>query len=46
MRGWPETIRRVLEQYGNLKPIVVPGHGAPGGIETLQHTLELLEEAR
>jgi len=44
LESWPETIRRVLEQYGNQEPIVVPGHGPPGGIELLRHTLELLGE--
>lgn len=42
LESWPETIRRVLEQYGNQEPIVVPGHGPPGGMELLRHTLELL----
>lgn len=42
LESWPRTIRRVLERYGSNEPIVVPGHGAPGGVELLQHTLELL----
>ncbi len=42
LEGWPDTIRRVLEQYGSQGPIVVPGHGRAGGTEALSHTLELL----
>ena len=42
LESWPVTLRRVLEQYGSREPIVVPGHGPPGGIELLEHTLELL----
>jgi metallo-beta-lactamase class B len=44
LENWPVTIRRVLDQYGSQEPMVVPGHGAPGGIELLEHTLELLGE--
>jgi metallo-beta-lactamase class B len=44
LESWPQTIRRVLERYGSNEPIVVPGHGAPGGVELLQHTLKLLAE--
>jgi len=42
LERWPVTLRRVLQQYGSREPIVVPGHGPPGGIELLEHTLELL----
>jgi len=41
---WPESIRRVLERYPRAA-VVVPGHGDPGGVELLRHTLELLGSA-
>lgn len=36
---WPETIERVKAIEARL---VVPGHGAPGGPELLDHTLAAL----
>ena len=44
LEGWPRTIERLLEQYGSQDPLVVPGHGAPGGNELLRHTLDLLNK--
>jgi metallo-beta-lactamase class B VIM len=41
--AWPEAIRRVQRQYGNPGIVVVPGHGAIGGPELLQHTLTLCD---
>lgn len=40
--SWQEAIRLTLSRYPKAK-IVVPGHGEPGGIELLQHTLRLFE---
>jgi glyoxylase-like metal-dependent hydrolase (beta-lactamase superfamily II) len=37
---WPETLRRAQERYGAAR-IVVPGHGDPGDVGLLAHTLSL-----
>lgn len=42
LQAWPETIAKVLAEYGDAAWIV-PGHGAPGGAGTLQRTLDLIE---
>lgn len=39
--AWPEAIRRVQARYAEAD-LVVPGHGRPGGIGLLAHTLNLL----
>ncbi|MEW6297471.1 MAG: subclass B1 metallo-beta-lactamase [Thermodesulfobacteriota bacterium] len=44
LKRWPETIKRVYQEFREAR-IVVPGHGDPGGIEALTHTLELLGKA-
>jgi Zn-dependent hydrolases, including glyoxylases len=38
--AYPTTIERVIRKFPNAK-IVVPGHGAWGGVELLKHTYEL-----
>jgi metallo-beta-lactamase class B len=40
LKAYPETIKRVLNKYHDAK-YVVPGHGAFGGVELLQHSLDL-----
>jgi len=40
LKAYPETIKKVLNKYRDAK-IVIPGHGMFGGIELLQHTLDL-----
>ncbi len=42
LEQWPKTIQALLEEYGGAR-VIVPGHGSPGGVELLHHTLELLE---
>jgi len=37
---YPKTIKKVKERFPNIT-VVVPGHGAPGGVELLQHTYEI-----
>lgn len=37
---WPRAIQRVLERYPDVQT-VVPGHGEPGGVELLTHTIGL-----
>jgi metallo-beta-lactamase class B len=43
LEEWPHTLIRLLHEYPNCR-IVIPGHGQPGGIELIQHTLELLDQ--
>lgn len=38
--GWAAAAQKVLERFGGARS-VVPGHGAPGGIELVRHTREL-----
>lgn len=38
--NYPITLRKVKERYPDAK-IVVPGHGQPGGIGLIDHTIEL-----
>ena len=45
LEAWPETIANVRTEYGDAVWIV-PGHGSPGGADTLRRTLELIEEYR
>jgi metallo-beta-lactamase class B len=40
IKAYPITIKRVMNKFPNAK-IVVPGHGAWGGVELLKHTYEL-----
>lgn len=41
--AYPVTIRKVMEKFGDAR-IVVPGHGAAGGKELLEHTLRLTQK--
>jgi len=40
LKNYPATLKRVREKYSNAK-IVIPGHGRPGGLELIDHTIEL-----
>lgn len=40
---WSQTIQQVQKQYPNAQ-VVVPGHGAPGGVELLEHTKKILNQ--
>jgi len=40
--AWPESVRNVKAKYPDVK-MVVPGHGAWGGIELLDYTINLFE---
>lgn len=44
VNAYPITIKRVMDKFPNAK-IVVPGHGAWGGVELLKHTYELAVSA-
>ncbi|NMO14553.1 subclass B1 metallo-beta-lactamase [Pyxidicoccus fallax] len=39
--GWPASLERTRERFPGIR-VVVPGHGAPGGLELLSHTGTLL----
>ena len=41
--AWPETIRKLQKRY-SVAVIVIPGHGTPGGVDYLSHTLTLLSQ--
>jgi glyoxylase-like metal-dependent hydrolase (beta-lactamase superfamily II) len=41
VRAWPASVARVRERYPRAS-IVIPGHGAPGGLDLLTHTTTLL----
>jgi len=38
--AWSNSAKNVLDKFGEAT-IVVPGHGAPGGIELIHHTIRL-----
>lgn len=38
--SWPGTLKKVKATYPEAK-IVVPGHGRPGGMELIDHTIDL-----
>jgi metallo-beta-lactamase class B len=40
LTSYPVTLRKVKETYQNAK-IVVPGHGRPGGLDLIDHTINL-----
>jgi len=40
--AYPKTLKKVIESYPYAE-IVVPGHGQPGGIDLIEHTIKLCE---
>ena len=42
MKQWPISLQKVLKKFSDSQS-VVPGHGAIGGIELIQHTLTLFQ---
>ncbi len=40
MKQWPVSLKKILAKFSQAQ-IVVPGHGAVGGIELIKHTLSL-----
>jgi metallo-beta-lactamase class B len=42
LAAWPRTMESVIRAFSSAK-VVVPGHGAVGGREVLEHTMELLK---
>jgi glyoxylase-like metal-dependent hydrolase (beta-lactamase superfamily II) len=43
MAEWPGSVKKVQEKFPSGY-WVIPGHGPPGGIELLEHTIQILEE--
>jgi metallo-beta-lactamase class B len=41
LKEWPQSIHKVLDKFPSTE-VVIPGHGASGSMELLQHTLDLL----
>lgn len=39
---WPSSLNKLLEKYPEAD-VVIPGHGKPGGIELIKHTIELFK---
>lgn len=40
VKAWPESLKKLREKYKNVK-LVIPGHGNAGGLELIDHSLEL-----
>lgn len=40
---WPDSLNKILEKYSDTE-IVIPGHGKWGGIELIEHTMQLLNQ--
>ncbi len=45
LAAWPRSIRRVQARYPEAE-VVLPGHGMPGGLELLGHTINVVEAHR
>lgn len=45
VKGYPKTLKNVLKKYPNAK-IVIPGHGNYGGLELVNHSLELTKKLK
>lgn len=43
LEEWPETMHVLLDRYP-ADAMVIPGHGAAGGMELIRHTLDLLQK--
>ncbi len=41
--AWPISLLKLLERYPDAE-LVIPGHGPPGGLNLIHHTLGLLEQ--
>jgi len=43
LKAWPNTIKKVMAKFPSTR-IVIPGHGDAGGLELLQHTLDVVNK--
>lgn len=39
---WSATVEKLQKKYGDA-PIVIPGHGTPGGQELLEYTVQMFK---
>ena len=39
---WPQSVQQVEDKYSEAE-VVIPGHGRSGGVELMEHTLDLLD---
>lgn len=44
LEAYPETMKRLWEEYGDTAEIVIPGHGPAGGPTIIQHNLQMALE--
>lgn len=42
VKAWPNTVEKIKTQYPDVK-IIIPGHGAIGGTELLDYTIQLFK---
>lgn len=45
LKVYPVTVKKILEKYKDAK-FVIPGHGNLGGVELLEHTLDLAKRKK
>jgi len=45
MKKWPWNVEKVLQRYAGAGK-VIPGHGAPGDVSLLRHTIDVLHRLR
>lgn len=45
LKAYPDTLKKILDEYKKAE-IVVPGHGEPGGLELIKHTMELSKKQK
>lgn len=45
VEAWPGTLGRVLERFDDART-VIPGHGAVGGLELVEHTRDLVRQVK
>jgi metallo-beta-lactamase class B len=43
LKQWPLSVKKVIDKYPDAQ-VIIPGHGKWGGIELLDHTLELVKK--
>ena len=41
IKEWPDSLKKILKKYKNAE-IVVPGHGNPGDLSLIEHTINII----
>ena len=44
LEAWPSSLAAIAERYATIRT-VIPGHGSPGSVDLLEHTLALVKDA-